>query len=273
MTSRGRIRGRAVLRLPPPNQLTLTVRMSALPKDFKLVFDFDKPSDAKHAAALADAQNYIRALDHGIAEQDPNDPAYQFYSAAQAAQYAKSQIEAWVKGKWTVTGTDRYYDEEVTTLNDGKGVLVAFCRNQAKFLLFYRWAVSPEAVARGPQLRSSAGRRSSTACPVVLRVPGGRGARGGARHDARTRTRSTLAVAASGPCDPRAPLRVGAAGERGRRPHARSGRPRARSRPVLGKGARSASCRWATSRRRALRRLARARPRPAGDAGGPTSCS
>jgi hypothetical protein len=105
----------------------------SVPKDLKLVFDFDKPSDAKHAAALADAQNYIRALDHGIAEQDPNDPAYQFYSAAQAAQYAKSQIEAWVKGKWTVTGTDRYYDEEVTTLNDGKGVLVTFCRNQAKF--------------------------------------------------------------------------------------------------------------------------------------------
>jgi hypothetical protein len=105
----------------------------SLPKDFKLVFDFDKPSDAKHAAALADAQNYIRALKHGIAKQDPNDPAYQFYSAAQAAQYAKSQIEEYVKGGWTVNGTDRYYDEDTTTLNDGKGVLVTFCRNQAKF--------------------------------------------------------------------------------------------------------------------------------------------
>ncbi|MFD3313029.1 hypothetical protein [Streptomyces sp. NPDC058694] len=103
-----------------------------LPKDFKLVFDFDEPSDAKHSAALADAQNYIRALKHGIAQQDPDDPAYQFYSGAQATQYAKSQIEAWVKGGWTITGTDKYYDDEITTLNDGKGVLVSFCRNQAK---------------------------------------------------------------------------------------------------------------------------------------------
>lgn len=104
----------------------------SLPKDVQLVFDFDKPSDAKHAAALTDAQNYIRALKHGIAQQDPNDPAYQFYSGGSAAQYAKSQIEAWVAGGWTVTGTDKYYDEDVTTLNDGKGVLVTFCRNQAK---------------------------------------------------------------------------------------------------------------------------------------------
>lgn len=104
----------------------------SVPQELKLVFDFDQPSDAKHAAALADAENYIRALKHGIAKQDPNDPAYRFYSGAQAEQYAKSQIEAWVKGGWTVYGTDTYYDDEVTTMSDGKGVLVSFCRNQAK---------------------------------------------------------------------------------------------------------------------------------------------
>jgi hypothetical protein len=105
----------------------------SVPKDLKLVFDFEEPSDAKHATALADAQNYIRALDHGIAQQDPNDPAYQFYSRDQAAQYAKSQIEAWKKGGWTVTGTDKYYDANVTTLSGGQGTLVAFCRTQEKF--------------------------------------------------------------------------------------------------------------------------------------------
>jgi hypothetical protein len=105
----------------------------SVPKDLKLVFDFERPSDVKHAAALSDAENYIRALKHGIAKQDPNDPAYRFYSGAQASQYAKSQIEAWAKGGWTVYGTDKYYDEDVTTMSDGKGVLVSFCRNQAKF--------------------------------------------------------------------------------------------------------------------------------------------
>ncbi|MGC0427908.1 Asp-tRNA(Asn)/Glu-tRNA(Gln) amidotransferase A subunit family amidase [Streptomyces sp. SAI-195] len=46
----------------------------SLPKDLKLVFDFDRPSDAGQAAALEDAANYIRALNHGITEQDAKDP-------------------------------------------------------------------------------------------------------------------------------------------------------------------------------------------------------
>ncbi|MFE0413119.1 hypothetical protein [Streptomyces tendae] len=105
----------------------------SLPEDLKLVFDFEKPSDAEQAAALEDAANYIRALDHGIAQQDPNDPAYQFYSTGGAEKYAKSQIEAWVKDGWTVTGDDRYFDASIDPVGEGKSVLVSFCRNQAKF--------------------------------------------------------------------------------------------------------------------------------------------
>jgi hypothetical protein len=105
----------------------------SLPADLDLVFDFDEPSDPDHAAALADAANYIRALDHGIAQQDPNDPAYRFYSTTAAARYAKSQIESWVKGGWTVTGKDRYFDASVAPVDDSKAVLVTFCRNQADF--------------------------------------------------------------------------------------------------------------------------------------------
>ncbi|MFJ6062877.1 hypothetical protein ACIQHU_07555 [Streptomyces tendae] len=105
----------------------------SLPEDLKLVFDFEKPSDTEQAAALEDAANYIRALDHGIAQQDPNDPAYQFYSTGGAEKYAKSQIEAWVKDGWTVTGDDRYFDASIDLVGEGKSVLVSFCRNQAKF--------------------------------------------------------------------------------------------------------------------------------------------
>ncbi|WP_432174462.1 hypothetical protein [Streptomyces sp. Tue6028] len=105
----------------------------SVPKDLDLVFDFDTPSDAKHAAALADAANYIRALDHGIAQQDANDAAYKFYSTGGAQKYAKSQIQAWVKGGWTVTGRDRYFKAEVAPVGDGKALLATFCRNQADF--------------------------------------------------------------------------------------------------------------------------------------------
>lgn len=107
----------------------------SLPSDLKLVFDFDEPSDADEAAALDDAANYIRALNHGITEQDPEDPAYQFYSGAGAARYAKSQIEEYVAGGWTVTGEDRYYQAETDAAGESKEaktVLVTFCEDQSK---------------------------------------------------------------------------------------------------------------------------------------------
>lgn len=102
----------------------------SLPEDFEIVFDFEKPSNPDHAAALANAENYIRALKHGISEQNPNDPAYQFYSTDGAKRYAKRQIEDWVEGGWTIYGKDRYYRARIDSID--AGVLVTFCRNQAK---------------------------------------------------------------------------------------------------------------------------------------------
>ncbi|NUP24475.1 MAG: hypothetical protein HOZ81_52170 [Streptomyces sp.] len=107
----------------------------SLPKDLELVFDFEKPSNADNAAALADAENYIRALNHGITEQNPSDPAYQYYSAGDAARYANTQIEQYVKGGWTLTGKDRYYRAETSAAGDSKSVKlvrVAFCEDQSK---------------------------------------------------------------------------------------------------------------------------------------------
>ncbi|MFE0175257.1 hypothetical protein ACFWZ2_23350 [Streptomyces sp. NPDC059002] len=104
----------------------------SVPKDLELVFDFSAPSDPKQAKAVDNAANYIRALKHGIVKQDVNDPAYQYYSGAQAAQYAKTQIKEWVDGGWVPTGKDRYFKSEATELSGGKAVLVTFCRNQAK---------------------------------------------------------------------------------------------------------------------------------------------
>ncbi|MFD3576357.1 hypothetical protein [Streptomyces sp. NPDC058644] len=111
-----------------PNQPDLT-----LPSDLDLSFDFAKPSDPKHAAALDSAQNYIRALNHGIVKQDAEDPAYKFYSTSDAAQYAKSQIQAWIKGNWTPTGKDVYSKSQVSPVGGGKNVRATFCRNQAEY--------------------------------------------------------------------------------------------------------------------------------------------
>ncbi|MFI6371605.1 hypothetical protein [Streptomyces sp. NPDC050546] len=106
-----------------------------LPDDLDLVFDFEKPSDQDSAAALEDAANYIRALNHGITKQDPADPAFQFYSSGQAAQYANSQIKEYVDGGWTLTGKDRYYQAEINPVDESekvKTVNVTFCEDQSK---------------------------------------------------------------------------------------------------------------------------------------------
>ncbi|MFC9504954.1 hypothetical protein [Streptomyces sp. NPDC057002] len=107
----------------------------SLPKDLDLAFDFEKPSDQDSAAALEDAANYIRALNHGITKQDPADPAFQFYSSGQAAQYANSQIKEYVDGGWTLTGKDRYYQAETNPVDESekvKTVNVTFCEDQSK---------------------------------------------------------------------------------------------------------------------------------------------
>ncbi|MFG2678247.1 hypothetical protein [Streptomyces sp. NPDC048392] len=107
----------------------------SLPEDLKLVFDFERPSDTDQAAALEDAANYIRALNHGITEQDVKDPAYSFYSAAGASRYAESQIQEYVNGGWTLTGEDRYYQAETSPVGEGekaKSILVTFCEDQSK---------------------------------------------------------------------------------------------------------------------------------------------
>lgn len=107
----------------------------SVPKDLDLVFDFEEPSDQNSAAALEDAANYLRALNHGITKQDPADPAFRFYSSGRAGQYAHAQIKEYADGGWTLTGTDRYYDAEINSRDKTekiKTVSVTFCEDQSK---------------------------------------------------------------------------------------------------------------------------------------------
>jgi hypothetical protein len=105
----------------------------SLPSDLKVEFDITKPSDTRHAAALDNAQNYILALNHGITAQNPDDPAYRFYSLGSATKYAKAQIQAWVDDDWTATGSDSYYRGRTDDVGTSDGVLVTMCRDQSKF--------------------------------------------------------------------------------------------------------------------------------------------
>ncbi|MFF5143916.1 hypothetical protein ACFY6U_30000 [Streptomyces sp. NPDC013157] len=105
------------------------------PSDFEMAFDISKPSDAKEAAALGDAENFVRAINYGITRQDAEDAAYKFYSTAggTAQAYAKKQIKQYIDGGWTVTGVQRYSQGKVNLAADGKRASVAFCDDDSKF--------------------------------------------------------------------------------------------------------------------------------------------
>lgn len=105
------------------------------PSDFKMVFDLTEPSDPKEAAALNDAENFVRAINYGIAQQDAEGAAYKFYSVplSQAQAYAKKHIQVSIDGGWTVTGTQLYTQGKVVMASSGDRASVSFCDDDSKF--------------------------------------------------------------------------------------------------------------------------------------------
>jgi hypothetical protein len=107
----------------------------SLPKDMDLtmVFDWDKPKDKNEAEAMEDSANFLRAIYRGIDKQTTNDAAVVAYSTGDGLHYAKTQINAWIKGGWTATGTERHYDVSTRSTTNGQAVEVAFCVDSSKF--------------------------------------------------------------------------------------------------------------------------------------------
>ncbi|WP_328331780.1 MULTISPECIES: hypothetical protein [unclassified Streptomyces] len=105
-----------------------------LPGDVKFVFPVSHLSDPDQAAALGDAENFIRAIEHGIVKQDKNDAAYKFYSEFQspAQEYARDQIAQHVEAGMTVTGERKYYESKVQSVDGKKTAVVTFCSDGSK---------------------------------------------------------------------------------------------------------------------------------------------
>ncbi|GGW33366.1 hypothetical protein AB0E64_22485 [Streptomyces caelestis] len=105
----------------------------SLPKDMNLVFDWDKPKDKNEAAAMDDAANYLRAIYRGVDKRTTKDAAVTAYATGEGLHYAQVQINEWIKGGWTATGTRRHYDATTRSAPNGKSVEVAFCADTGKF--------------------------------------------------------------------------------------------------------------------------------------------
>ncbi|UFQ17357.1 MULTISPECIES: hypothetical protein [Streptomyces] len=105
----------------------------SLPKDVQLIFDWTKPNDKDEAAAMDDAANFMRAIYRGVAERTTKDAAVTAYSTGDGLHYAKVQINEWIKGGWTATGTRRHFQATTRSAPNGNSVEVAFCADTGKF--------------------------------------------------------------------------------------------------------------------------------------------
>ncbi|MFD5701359.1 hypothetical protein [Streptomyces lasiicapitis] len=105
----------------------------SLPKDMKLVFDWDTPKDKNEAAAMSDAANYVRAIYHGVDKRTAKNAAVTTYATGEGLHYAKVQIDSRVDDGWTATGTRRHYQATTRSAANGKSAEVAFCADSSKF--------------------------------------------------------------------------------------------------------------------------------------------
>ncbi|AXI88089.1 hypothetical protein SAM9427_21530 [Streptomyces sp. ETH9427] len=105
----------------------------SLPKDINLVFDWDRPEDANEAAAMDDAANFFRAIYRGVDKRTAKEAGVVAYATGEGLRYAQTQVNAWIDGGWTATGTLRHYDATTRSAGDGTSVEVAFCADSGKF--------------------------------------------------------------------------------------------------------------------------------------------
>ncbi|MET9733894.1 hypothetical protein ABZZ79_25540 [Streptomyces sp. NPDC006458] len=105
----------------------------SLPADMNLVFDWDKPKAENEAAAMDDAANFVRAIYRGVDKRTSKDAALTAYATGEGLHYGEVQINEWIKGGWTATGTLRHYDVATRSAENGSSVEVAFCADATNF--------------------------------------------------------------------------------------------------------------------------------------------
>lgn len=102
-----------------------------LPSDLSYTFEWPKTGDGKKDAVLGDTEQFIKAVDLAIADQDPLDKAYRFYSEGEAAAGSRKFIQEFVDYQDRITGAKRFFDAKAKINADGTAGLV-YCEDQTK---------------------------------------------------------------------------------------------------------------------------------------------
>ncbi|MEU4795812.1 hypothetical protein [Streptomyces sp. NPDC023327] len=102
-----------------------------LPADLTYEFEWARTGDKNKDAVLADTEQYVKAVDMAIAEQDPLHRAYRFYSEGDAAAGSQKFVEEYVEYKDRITGVKRFYNARVDVTGSRTAGLV-YCEDQRK---------------------------------------------------------------------------------------------------------------------------------------------
>ncbi len=102
-----------------------------LPADLTYTFDWSRTGDTDKDAVLSDSEQFLKAVDMAIAEQDPLNEAYLFYSEGEAAAGSEKFIPEFVDYKDRITGAKRYFEAKVNVNSDGTAGLV-YCEDQSR---------------------------------------------------------------------------------------------------------------------------------------------
>ncbi|WP_371548849.1 hypothetical protein [Streptomyces sp. NBC_00554] len=102
-----------------------------LPSDLTYAFTPDQSGDAVQDAVLKDNAEFIRGLDAAIVAQDPRLPALEFYTEGEGAVAAQQWVESYTDAGWTVTGSVRYFDRQVTVKSKDSASL-SYCADESK---------------------------------------------------------------------------------------------------------------------------------------------
>ncbi|MFJ5773653.1 hypothetical protein [Streptomyces sp. NPDC093094] len=103
----------------------------SLPSDLTYSFEWSKTGDKDKDAVLSDGEQFIKAVDMAIAEQDPLHGAYRFYSEGEAAASSQKFVQEFVDYGDRITGTKRFYDAKVQ-VDEGGTAGFAYCEDQNK---------------------------------------------------------------------------------------------------------------------------------------------
>ncbi|MFJ6741366.1 hypothetical protein ACIQOU_21035 [Streptomyces sp. NPDC091279] len=102
-----------------------------LPSDVHNIYEGWTSNDPAEAAALADAKRRIDATDAAITGDDLNSKAIPFYYTGDALLGAAKWIKGYTDDDYTVTGTTRYYNPQLSKYSKSAVGLI-YCSDEGK---------------------------------------------------------------------------------------------------------------------------------------------